>query len=104
MDRRVMLVEFVKTKSAINAVERAEQDVKEVWASVKFKSSSEDFEEKVYSINKRAYIIHYDPTITAKLVQDLAVKDEYKTYYVTGVDAEYGGRKKYIYLECEYRG
>lgn len=104
LDRFVDIVEFTTAKSAIGSKERTQQAVKSVWAQVDFKSSSEDFEEKVYSINRRNYIIHFDRTISAKLVQDLAVIDESKTYYVIGYDSNYGGREMYMMLSCEYRG
>ena len=104
MDRRVTIVEFTTVKGTINENTRTQQTVKDVWAQLKFKASNEAIDEKVYSINERDYIVHYDPVITAKLMQDLAVMDDGKLYYVTGANPDYGGRQKYILFNCLYRG
>lgn len=101
LDRYVAIVEFTKGKDAFNANTRAETPLKEVWAKLMFKGSSEDIEEKVYSINKRDYVIYYDPDIVVKQIQDLAVIDGDIKYYVKGVNLDYGGRQKYVLLNCE---
>lgn len=104
LDRYVQVVEFVSTKDDYNATSREQTDVKNVWAQLKFKSSGEDWEEKVFSLNNRDYIIHYDEDITSKNLQELAIIDEGVTYYVTGANKDFGGRKMYVLLNCEARG
>lgn len=102
MDRRIEVVEFTEVIGTLNEKSRSQVSIKEVWAELMFKSSSEDNQEKVYEINKRDYIIHYDPDIAAKDIQDLAVVDDGKVYYVIGYSE--WGRQMFIQLNCEYRG
>lgn len=104
LDRCVEIVEFTAVKDAFNSKTRTQTPIKKVWAQVVFKSSTEDFEEKVYSINKRDYVIHFDPDIAVKFLQDLAVIDDGVTYYVTGVNPDVAGRKMYMLLNCKYDG
>lgn len=104
LDRYVEIVNFTTVKSDINTQERTQVSVKKVWAQLMVKSSSEDFEQKVFDINKRDYVIHYDQDIAALNLQQLAVVEDSKIYYVTGANADYGGRKMYMLLNCEYRG
>lgn len=104
MDRKVEIVEFVSTKNNIGATSRTQQTVKTVWAQLIFKTSGEEFDQKIFSINKRDYVIHYDPDIAAKLLQSLAVVDDGITYYVTGANPDYEGRKKAILLNCKQDG
>ena len=104
LDRYVEIVEFTETTNALNATTRVQNSIKNVWAQLKFRNSTEDFDDKVYSINQRDYIIHFDAAIATKLMQNLAVIDGGKTYYVTGVNPDIGGRNMYILLNCEYKG
>lgn len=104
LDRYVEIVKFTVEEDEYNAGERTQVSVKNVWAKLSFKSSSEDFEEKVFDINKRDYIIFWDPAIVALNLQDLAVIEDDKTYYVTGANPDFGGRKMFVLLNCEYRG
>jgi len=101
LDRYVEIVEYSTVKDAYNSNQRTEASIKNVWANVQFKSSTEDFDEKVYSINKPDYIIHFDSGIAAKNLQDLAVKDDGVTYYVTGATLDFGGRNRFILLNCK---
>lgn len=104
LDRYVEIVNFTTIKSDINTKERTPVSVKNVWAQLLPKASSEDFNEKVFNVNKRDYVIHFDEDIIALNVQQLAVIEDNKTYYITGVDTDFGGRKMYVLLNCEYRG
>lgn len=104
LDRYVEVVNFTTVKSDINTNERTQVSVKFVWAQLSFKASSEDFEEKVFDINKRDYVVHFDEDITNLNIQQLAIIEDNKIYYVTGADVDYGGRKMYMKLNCEYRG
>lgn len=104
MDHYVQLVEYVETKSAINALVRTANPIKNVWAALQFVNSTENREDKVYDVNKRNYIIHYDADVVAKNIKNLAVVESNKTYYVTGYDLNYGTRNQYILLNCRYDG
>lgn len=104
MQHYVSIVQFTNVKSAIGSKERTQVFVKDVWAALDFKGSSEDAEGKIFNINNRNYIIHQDPDITALNLQDLAVIENGSVYYVTGANTNYLGRNKYIMLNCEYRG
>jgi hypothetical protein len=104
LDRYVEIVKFTVVKGEYNAPERTQVSVKNVWAKLNFKASTEDFEEKVFDVNKRDYVIHWDSDITTLNLQDLAVIEEGKTYYVTGANPDFGGRKMFVLLNCEYRG
>jgi hypothetical protein len=104
LDRFVSIVKFAVVSDEYNSDERTALEVKKVWAMLSFKSSTEDVQEKVFDINKRDYLIHFDTDITTLNLQDLAVVEDGKTYYVTGANPDYGGRKMYVLLNCEYRG
>lgn len=104
LDRSVEIVKFTVTQDEYNASSRTQELVKRVWAKLNFKSSTEDFEEKVFSITNRDYLIHWDNDITDLNLQDLAVVEDGKTYYVTGANPDVGGRKMFVLLNCEYRG
>lgn len=104
LDRFVQIIKFVVTQDEYNASSRTQEAVKNVWAKLMFKSSSEDFEENVFDINKRDYLIHWDSDITDLNLQDLAVIEDDKMYYVTGANPDVGGRKMFVLLNCEYRG
>ena len=104
LDRYVQIVKFVTEQDEYNATSRVQTAVKNVWAKLNFKGSTEDFEEKVFDINKRDYIIHWDSDITSLNLQDLAVVEDDKIYYVTGANPDFGGRKMFVLLNCEYRG
>lgn len=104
LDRFVEIVNFTTVKSVINSNERTQVSVKNVWAQLLVKASSEDVDNKVFDINKRDYVLHYDEDITSLNVQQLAVVEDGKTYYVTGANTDYLGRKMYMLLNCEYRG
>ena len=104
MDHYVEVVKFTTTKGALNENSRTQTSIKNVWAAVNFKSSGEDVEEKVYNINRRDYVIHFDADIASEVIQDLAIIDDGFTYYVTGFNSEIKGRKMFILLNCEYRG
>lgn len=97
----VTVVEFTAAATAIGSKERTQQTVKQVWAAVHFKNSAEDHNGKIFNINQRSYIMHYDAVIAAKNLQDLAVVDNGLTYYVTGADPKYLGL--YILLNTEAR-
>ena len=101
MSHYVQVVKFTSVKSDIGSNERTQVAVKSVWAALQIVSSTENVEDKVYSVNKRNYIIHYDEDITALLLQDLAVIENSEIYYVTGYNAEYGERNQYILLNCK---
>lgn len=104
MDHYVQVVEYVETKSALNALVRTPTPIKNIWAALQFVSSTENREDKVYDVNKRNYIIHYDADIIVKDIKNLAIVENGKTYYVTGYDANYGSRNQYILLNCKYDG
>jgi hypothetical protein len=104
LDRYVQIVNFTTAKSSINSNTRTKVIVKNVWAKLSFKSSGEQVDQKVFDINKRDYVIHYDTDISSLNLQQLAVEDDGKTYFVTGANPDYGGRQMYILLNTEYRG
>lgn len=105
LDRFVSIVKFVVEADEFNSsTKRVPVTIKNVWAKRVFKSSSEDFEERVFDINKRDYVIHYDEDIVNLNMQDLAIVDEDKMYYITGFDKDYRGRRMFVLLNCEYRG
>ena len=104
MDHYVEVVKFTTVKGALNENSRTQTSVKNVWAAVRLKSSGEDIQEKIYSVDKRDYVIHYDDDIVAETIQDLAIIDGGLVYYVEGFNSEFAGRKMFILLNCEYRG
>ena len=104
MDHYVQIVKFTNVKGALNENSRTQTSVKSVWASLRVKSITEDVEEKVFSVDRRDYVIHYDDDVVAETIQDLAIIDGGKTYYVNGYNDEFAGRKMFILLNCEYRG
>ena len=104
MDHYVNVVKFTTVKGALNENKRTQESIKHVWAELQFTGSSEDVVEKVYSINKRNYVIHFDDDIVSEVIQDLAIIEDEKIYYVTGFNSEYKGRQMFIILNCEYRG
>lgn len=104
LDRFITIKQFTETVDEYNSPVRTEATVKNVWAQVRFKSSTEDFAQKVFDIDKRDYVIHYDVDVTSLNLKNLAVLDGTQLYYVTGVNVDFGGRNKYVLLNCEYRG
>jgi len=104
MDHYVQVVKFTTVKGVLNENSRTQTAVKSVWAALRLKSSGEDIAEKIYSIDKRDYVIHYDDDIVAEVIQDLAIIDDGLIYYVTGFNSEFAGRKMFILLNTEYRG
>lgn len=103
LDRYVEVVNFTAVKSVINSKERTQTSVKFVWAQLIVKSSTEEMDHKVTDINKRNYVLHYDEDIASLNLQQLAIVDDSKTYYVTGANPDFGGRKMYMQLNCESR-
>ena len=105
LDRFVTVVQFTVAADEYNSgTKRTPSPIKNVWAKLVFKSSSESVDEKVFDINKRDYVIHFDTDITDLDLQNLAIIEDEKTYYVTGANPDYGGRKMYVLLNTEYRG
>lgn len=105
LDRFVDVVKFEVEADELNSsTKRVPVIFKKVWAKRIFKSSSEDFEERVFDINKRDYVIHYDEDIVNLNMQDLAIVDDGEMYYITGFDKDYKGRRMFVLLNCEYRG
>ena len=100
LDIRITLVKFTDQKSAIATAERTSQDLLSTWAKRVNLSASEDTEDKIFTINQRAYIIRYRENLNQEELEELAVRDGNRLYYVTG--ARPIGRKQFWELRCEY--
>lgn len=100
MDRKVRLLSVQEGKGALSESEVVETLLKDVFAYVDYGTGSEDFDEKVFTLENRTYTIHADPDITKTLMQKLVVLDDGDRWYVYSTDKL--GRQ-FIVLKAERR-
>ena len=89
-----------EAKGQLSETAIVETLLKEVWAYVDYGAGSEDFEEKVYTLENRMYVIHLDPAINIELQQKLVIEDDGERWYVYSKDKL--GRQ-YIKLKADRR-
>lgn len=102
MDRPVAIHHVTEIKGDAGQSKDVEVLVKNIWAQRIEGNGSEDFEEKVYTLDNRQYMIHYDPEIAGLFQEKLIVVEEGRKYFV--FSSEELVRGKYVLLKTEFRG
>lgn len=101
MDRFISIYEVTESKGIVGSTRDAEVKIKDVWAKRVESNSTENFEEKVYTLDNRQYHIHYDPDIAVLFQEKLLVIDEGRKYFV--YSSEEIVRGQYVLLKTEFR-
>lgn len=101
MDRPITIYQVTEGKGAMGSATDVEQVVKDVWAKRITGNGSEQFEEKVFTLDNRQYLIHYDPEIAQLFQEKLIVVDEGRKYFVFASEEIVRGR--FVVLKTEYR-
>lgn len=101
MDRFIAIYQVTEGKGAIGSAKDATSKVKDVWAKRITGNGGEQFEEKVFTLDNRQYLIHYDPAIASLFQEKLIVVDEGRKYFVFASEEVERGR--YVILKTEYR-
>jgi hypothetical protein len=95
MDRKIQIVELVKTKNSTGELEVTENVIAEPFAYMNEVSGSEDADGKIRHIVNRTYIIRYNAIVLQK-ANELVVVDgsqKFSVYHPKEI-----GRKKHIAL------
>lgn len=95
MDRKIQIVELVKTKNSTGELEVTENVISEPFSFMNEVSGSEDAEGKIRHLINRTYIIRYN-AIVLQRASELVVIDglqKFSIYHVKEI-----GRKKHMTL------
>lgn len=93
MDRKISIVELVKTRNSTGEEETTETVVANPYAQMKDVSSNEDFEGKVRNLINRTYIIRFNAALKAN-ANSMVVIDggtRYGIYHIKEI-----GRRSYL--------
>ncbi len=101
MDRPVVIYKVTGSVGDYGSAKDVTAKVKDVWAERIQGSGGEDFEEKVYTLDKRHYRIHYDSEIAALFQEQLIVEEEGRMYFVYSSEEEVRGQL--VVLKAEFR-
>jgi hypothetical protein len=95
MDRKIQIVELVKTKNSTGELEVTESVISEPFACMNEVSGSEEADGKIRHLVNRTYIIRYNAVVKSKASQ-LVVIDSSQKFSI--YHAKEIGRKKHLIL------
>lgn len=96
MDRKVVILKFVKTQSSTGATVPSEQTVICVFAKMDEKSGNEELDGKVMHVVNRTYTIRFDQTIL-NYGKDYILQDGSVKYKIVNVSEL--GRRQHLILK-----
>lgn len=95
LDRKIQIVELVKTRNSTGEMEVAQNVVSEPFAQMSDVSGSEDVEGKVRHIVNRYYVIRYNAMVRMRASELLVLDNGQKFDIYHSIEI---GRKRYLKL------
>lgn len=95
LDRKIKIVELVKTRNTTGEMEFAQLVLSEPYAQMNDVSGSEDVEGKIRHIINRFYVIRYSETIRKRAFELVLIDNEQQFNIYHAVEI---GRKKFLKL------
>ena len=101
LDRWVGIYQVTTQKGDVGQASEVVTHLKDVWAKRIEPGGSEDFDDKVVTLDNRQYVIHYDPSIADLFLETLFVQEGNRKYYVFATEEL--GRGRYLKLKASFR-
>ena len=100
-DRYVGLYELQESQSDTNSLQLTKVKLRDIWVKHIAADEGESFDDKIRTLDVHHYVTHWDPDVSTRMPETLAIEDNERLYFCFGMDEIVRGT--FIRLKCEAR-